>query len=146
MNYRYLTALFLIIFSILQTAHADGSKLEIENAWIAEAPPVSKVMAAYMTIKNTGPETIDIISAESDLYSSIEFHETIQKDGMARMARHESLTIPANDTLTLKRGGTHLMLFNPVKTLVEGDSVTIKLTTENKVVKTISVTVKKARY
>ncbi|NOQ90179.1 MAG: copper chaperone PCu(A)C, partial [Gammaproteobacteria bacterium] len=78
--------------------------------------------------------------------SSIEFHETIHKDGMARMIRHGSLSIPADGRLELKRGGPHLMLFNPTKHLKAGDIVNIKLTTDNNTTKTISVTVKKAQY
>ena len=99
-----------------------------------------------MTVKNTGPKAIKITHAESDLYSSIEFHETIHQDGMARMVRHSSLNIPAGSSLELKRGGPHLMLFNPTKHLKAGDTVNIKLTTKTNKTKTILVTVKKAQY
>ena len=34
--------------------YAEEAKLNVEDAWISEAPPVSKVMVAYMTINNTG--------------------------------------------------------------------------------------------
>ena len=131
---------------LFKPVYADYSTLIAENAWIAEAPPVSRVMVAYMTLKNTGPQAIEIVRAESDLYSSIEFHETIHQDGMARMVRHDSLIIAANDKLELKRGGAHLMLFNPGKRLTAGDTVTIKLTTKNNTSKTILVKVKKAQF
>jgi len=126
--------------------HAEEAKLTVENAWISEAPPVSKVMVAYLTINNTGNEAIDITKAESDLYSSIEFHETIHENGMARMVRWGELTVPANGSIQLKRGGKHFMLFNPTKHLKAGETVRIKLTTNNKTTKTILVTVKKAQY
>ena len=103
-------------------------------------------MVAYMTISNKSNEAIDIIKAESDLYSSIEFHETIHEDGMARMVRWDKIIIPANDSIQLKRGGKHFMLFNPTKHLKAGDTVNIKLTTNNNTTKTISVTVEKAQY
>ncbi len=126
--------------------YADEANLSINNAWISEAPPVSKVMVAYMTISNTSNEAIDITKAESELYSSIEFHETIHEDGMARMVRHSELTIPANGSIQLKRGGKHFMLFNPTKHLTAGDTVNIRLTTNNNTAKIISVTVEKAQY
>ncbi|MBN4063569.1 copper chaperone PCu(A)C [Cardiobacterium sp. AH-315-I02] len=145
-----LVILILFLSSFINTTYAaeenQKTRLLIEDAWIAEAPPVSKVMVAYMTLNNTGTETITIIHAESDLYSSIEFHETIHKNGMARMIRHDNLTIPANNKLELKRGGAHLMLFNPRKRLKTGDTVTIKLTTRSNKIKTITVPVKKALY
>ncbi len=126
--------------------YAEEAKLTIENAWISEAPPVSKVMVAYMTINNTGNEAIDITKAESELYSSIEFHETIHENDMARMVRWGELTVPANSSIQLKRGGKHFMLFNPTKHLKAGETVRIKLTTSNKTTKTILVTVKKAQF
>ena len=125
--------------------HANNIPLTIEDAWIAEAPPVSKVMVAYMSIKNTGSDDLEIIHAESDVYSSIEFHETIHEDDMARMIRHDSLQIDANSSIELKRGGPHLMLFNPARRLKAGDEVEIELTLYNRQTITISVPVKKAQ-
>ena len=150
MNQKTLTVLILLISGFIgplyAEEYAEEAKLTVENAWISEAPPVSKVMVAYMTINNTGNEAIDITKAESELYSSIEFHETIHENGMARMVRWGELTVPANGSIQLKRGGKHFMLFNPTKHLKAGETVRIKLTTNNKTTKTILVTVKKAQY
>ena len=146
MNYRFLTPLLLVALCAFRSAYADDATLLIENAWVAEAPPVSRVMVAYMTINNSGADSIEIVHAESELYSSIEFHETIHEDGMARMVRHGSLIIPANGTLELKQGGPHMMLFNPTKPLKAGDTISIKLMTKDNITKTISVPVKKAQH
>ena len=143
------TPVSLILFglSFVNPVFAETSTAEtnliFENAWIAEAPPVSKVMVAYLTVKNTGAKDIEIITASSETYSSIEFHETVHEKGMATMVRHHSLTIPAHNKLELKRGGPHLMLFNPVRPLKAGDLVNIKFTTKNNTTKTVSVAVKK---
>lgn len=149
MNRKIPESIILLVaalFSPLLTSATGVEKqLVIENAWIAEAPPVSKVMVAYMTLKNSGPDPMEIIHATSDMYSSIEFHETIEKDNMATMIRHKSLSIGANNTLELKPGGPHLMLFNPVRTLVAGDTVNITFTTIHNTAKTVSITVKKAQ-
>jgi copper(I)-binding protein len=146
MDIKTFTASLLLITSLPSIAAADEATLRIEDAWIAEAPPVSKVMVAYMTIINTGTQTVDIVRAESDVYSSIEFHETVYEDGMARMISHNSLNIPADNHLLLKRGGLHFMLFNPAKPLSAGDTVTIMLTTKNNETKNVSIPVKKAQY
>jgi copper(I)-binding protein len=146
MNNKTLVALILFITSLTSPVFAEEANLLIEDAWIAEAPPVSKVMVAYMTIINPGAEAVDIIAAESDLYSSIEFHETRYEDGMARMIRHDSLNIAADSRLELKRGGPHFMLFNPAKHLSAGDNVNITLTTKNNETKTVSIPVKKAQF
>jgi len=140
------TTLILLLTTFSSAVSASPPGVSVKDAWIAEAPPVSKVMVAYMSIENSSEEDITIVKAESDSYSSIEFHETRYEDGMARMIRHDSLLIPANNHITLKRGGKHLMLFNPVKRLKAGDSITINLTTKDNVEKTIQVTVKKSQY
>ena len=142
----FFTALIFLFTTLSNAVSASPTGLSVTDAWIAEAPPVSKVMVAYMTIENNAAEDITIVKAESDLYSSIEFHETRHEDGMARMIRHENLLVPASGHITLKRGGKHLMLFNPVKRLKAGDTVTIKLTTENNIKKNIKIAVKKSQY
>ena len=146
MKKNTLTALFILITGFVTPLLAGEAGLSVEDAWIAEAPPVSKVMVAYMTINNTSDAAIDLVNAESDLYSSIEFHETLHEDGMARMVRWGKLTIPARGSIQLKRGGKHFMLFNPTKQLKAGDTVNIKLTTDKNITKLITVTVEKAQY
>lgn len=146
MKNKTLAALLLLITSLTGTVYAEEAGLLIEDAWIAEAPPVSKVMVAYMTIINPGAEPVDIVRAESELYSSIEFHETQYEDGMARMIQHDSLNIAPGGRLELKRGGPHFMLFNPTKNLSAGDNVNIILTTKNHETKTVSIPVKKAQF
>ncbi len=141
-----LAALSLLILVCLKTLHAAETGLIIKNAWIAEAPPVSKVMAAYMTISNTSPAAIEISKAESDLFSSIEFHETVHQNGMAKMIRYDEITVPANGSVLFERGAIHFMLFNPTKRIKAGDVVNIKLTIKNSATKSILVTVKKAKY
>ncbi len=150
----------VLAFSLffIQTTHAASQQVDIDAnqktdteitvdaAWIAEAPPTSRVMVGYMTINNPDAEAIDIISAKSDTYSSIEFHETLHEDGMAKMVRHDSLHVPAHGSIQLKRGGKHLMLFNPTTPLKAGDTVSITLTTENNTSKIITVDVKKAQF
>jgi copper(I)-binding protein len=117
-----------LIFSMLLLpvlAQAGGSAkiagLEIINAWIAEAPPVSTVNAAYMKIINSTPADINIVSIDCENYSSAAFHRTVHSDGMARMQHLDKLNIPAGSALLLEPGDYHVMLFNPVHALHSGD-------------------------
>ena len=137
-------ALLSLLSIFLLSACTDKPYLDIQNAWIAEAPPVSKVMVAYLTISNETSEQIEIVRAESDLYSSIEFHETVHENGMARMIRHQSLIIPSKSKLILQRGEKHLMLFNPKKTLKANDSVKITFTLSDNSSQSVNINVKKA--
>jgi len=146
MRIHFISFSFILLLLLGKQAFAHHSALSIRDAWIAEAPPTSKVMVAYLILENTGTAHIKLRSATSNSYSSIEFHETRHQDGLARMVRHPSLIIPAKSTIQLKRGGKHFMLFNPEKRLVEGDEVTIELMFADGSTQTINIPVKKAQY
>jgi copper(I)-binding protein len=140
------TLLFYTSIFISTTTFADINGLTIDDAWIAEAPPGSKVMVGYMMFKNTSSADVTIVSAESPVYSSIEFHETIHKDGMARMIRHRVISVAENSSTLLTRGGKHLMLFNPTSRLKAGDKVTIKFTSDTNQTVDAVIPVKKSQY
>lgn len=120
--------LFTLLFNTLVQAVPEHYKptLAFENVWIAEAPPVSKVLAAYMTINNTGNKDQKLVSAESDDFGSIEFHRTIDKKGMASMQHQPYLMVPAGGKLILEPGDYHMMLFNPSRKLRAGDESSFK--------------------
>jgi copper(I)-binding protein len=111
-------------------ALADG-KLEIEDAWIAEAPPVSNVMAAYMDIENETSQERQAVSMQCKEFERTEFHRTVDKGGMASMEHQPVLTIPADTELELEPGGYHVMLFNPARRLQAGDSTQCSIKFDN---------------
>ena len=119
----------LLLIAIHLPLQAGQSPVDIDDAWIAEAPPMSRVMVAYMTFTNHSDKPVTLVKAESGSFKSVEFHETVEKDGIASMIYHESLTLPAGSRLALKRGGLHLMLFSPTRALRAGDTVSFRFTT-----------------
>ncbi|MDH5386906.1 MAG: copper chaperone PCu(A)C [Gammaproteobacteria bacterium] len=84
-----------------------------------------------MKIKNSGDQIAKIISATSDNFKRISFHQTQQENEMAKMKHMSTLTIPAKGQLVLEAGSHHIMLFNPVKKLKAGDQVNLDLKLEN---------------
>ena len=124
-----LTTLFITLF--FSHAAVAESALTFDEAWIAEAPPSSRVMVAYMKINNSGDQIAKIVSASSESYKRITFHQTQNENDMAKMKHMSTLTIPAKGQLVLKAGSHHIMLFNPVKRLKAGDQVTLNLKLEN---------------
>ncbi|MDH5612603.1 MAG: copper chaperone PCu(A)C [Gammaproteobacteria bacterium] len=128
-SYPLLSVLFSLFF-FSQSALAE-SALTFEGAWIAEAPPSSKVNVAYMEINNPGDQEVKVVSATSENFTRISFHQTQQKNDMATMQHMDTLTIPAKGKLVLEAGSHHIMLFNPVKKLKAGDQVNLDLKLEN---------------
>jgi len=143
---RLTSGLLALTLAILAGCTGKTEDISVTNAWIAEAPPTSKVMVGYLTLVNNMSRDVAIVKAYSQSFSSIEFHETIHEDGMARMVRHESLPIPAGEELILIRGGRHLMLFNPVSAFSAGDRISITLVREDGTEITIQPEVRKAEF
>ena len=100
-------------------------------------------MVAYMEIKNTSDQAEKIVSASSDNFKRISFHQTQQENDMAKMKHMSTLAIPAKGQLVLEAGSHHIMLFNPVKKLKAGDQVSLDLKLENGDVVNLVVPVKK---
>lgn len=75
--------------------------------------PGMQMSAAYLSLTNHTDATIRISRVASAQYASVQLHESIVEDGVARMRAIPVLEIPAGETITLKRGGKHLMLMQP---------------------------------
>jgi len=114
----------LLLLSPATNSFADAT-VSIDKAWVREAPPAAKVLAAYMVFTNSGAGTAVVTSIESPDFSGAEIHQTIVEEGLASMLPVARLEVPAGQQVALEPGGMHLMLFNPVRRLREGDSVTL---------------------
>jgi hypothetical protein len=121
-----------------------SSAITLENAWISEAPPMSKVMAAYMKIQNPGDKPVEIDKVSSPDFSSIEMHRTVITNGVASMLRERNIRIPAHGSFEFKPGHYHLMMFNPKKSFKAGDTSQLTFTFASGESATFEVTVKKA--
>lgn len=84
--------------------------------------PGMKMSAAYLSLANNSDRAIRISRVASAQYESVQLHETRVEDGVARMRAIPVLEIAAGETVTLERGGKHLMLMRPT-----GSSDTVSL-------------------
>jgi copper(I)-binding protein len=135
-----LSAVLLAVLCLYNIAHATET-LDITRPWVREAPPSARVLAAYMSIKNTGKSTITIVGISSTEFESAELHRTVIHEGVASMQHIKQLDVPANGSIKLEPGGLHLMLFNPQHTLSAGDSVTLTIHLSNDICMTVTAPV-----
>ena len=135
-----LGAVLLAVSCLHNLAHATET-LEITRPWVREAPPSAQVLAAYMSIKNTGESTVTIIGISSPEFESAEIHRTVINEGIASMQPAKQLDILAHGNIKLEPGGLHLMLFNPQRTLSAGDSVTLTIHVSNGTCMTVTAPV-----
>ena len=118
--------LILCLFSL--QVMADSSKVEFTGGWIKQLPPVVPMRAGYVNITNPSNEDVVITAMQSDAFETVELHETTMKDGMMQMVQQDSMLIPANGSISLKPGGKHIMLINPLNPLAIGDKVNLTVT------------------
>jgi len=90
--------------------------LVASNIEITAPIPGGKVSAGYFSLTNNTDGVIAISSVVSPEFESVEIHESLLENGVAKMRHVPELSIPANSTLTLERGGKHLMLMRPTGT------------------------------
>ena len=119
-----LTGLYGLLLSYSLLA---GPAIEVQQAWIREAPPTSRVLAGYMTIINTGDSPAEITGISSPDFARAELHHTRVEDGVASMAPVDSIPVPAGGRVLLEPGGMHLMLFDPGRLLKLGDGVRLEV-------------------
>ena len=116
-----------IFFLFLASQTAWAGTLSVSDAWVREAPPAAKALAAYMVITNTGKETVHLKGADCRDFATVELHQSMMHQGMMHMMGVESLEIPPGQAVHLKPGGYHLMLMEPERQLRAGDQVQLQL-------------------
>ena len=128
-GYFYLTLVYALLSS--PPAFAAEAAIQIENAWIQEPPPGVSVLAAYGRISNHSDQALALVRASSPDFARIEIHRSIVKDDRVSMEKLGRLPIPAHGFTALMPGDYHLMLFEPARRLVAGDSVSLQLYFDN---------------
>lgn len=115
-------AAIAILFAASAAAHAEG-KLTVFDAWIRAAPPDSRMMAGYATLKNTGDTPIKLLTVQSDAFRQSSIHETVVEHDVTKMRELPRLDIGAGATIEMRPGGRHLMLLDPRHPVVAGDKI-----------------------
>jgi copper(I)-binding protein len=108
-------------------AHA-GQAVTIVQAWSRATPKGSPVAAGYLTIENQTGSPDRLIEVRSAVAKKVDLHTTTIKNGVSSMQSvQDGLVIPANGSVTLQPGGSHLMFIGLNAPLVEGDHVPVEL-------------------
>ncbi len=112
----FITALLLVACEQNKSAEAAQENqaeaaLIVKSAWYRELPPGMDKSSAYMVLINNTDAPVVVTSAHSESVRAIEFHEVGEVSGMFTMRRMQALHIPPQESLELKPGGMHLMLF-----------------------------------
>jgi copper(I)-binding protein len=101
----------VLLLAIMLACSADkGPPLLATDVEVTPAIPGMSMRAGYLTLKNNSAEDIRITHVSSPQIRSVEIHETVIENDIAKMRKVAELIIPPGETLRFERGGLHLML------------------------------------
>jgi len=124
----------LLMGSLLVACGAPQPPVAVSDVEITKPMPGRHMSAGFLVVTNNTGEALRITGVESPQFESVEIHETTVTDGISRMRELEELLVPANGSVTLERGGKHLMLIRPRNL---EDSVTLQFHSGNSPVLTV---------
>ena len=127
----------LPIVVLIAACSSERAPLVADDVAIKKPMPGMRMSAGYLTLQNNTDGTLTITRVVSPQFGSVEMHESVLEDGVARMVRLDELEIGAGEKVTFEPGGKHLMLMRPVADL---DSVTLEFYAGEFLLLTVNVT------
>lgn len=120
---RLLTLAAAVFFAAPVLAHdIVAGDLQIVHPHIPQPAASAKAAGGFMAIVNAGTEPDRLIGVESALAEKTEVHESkVDENGVGTMTHIEALDIPAGQTVSLERGGYHIMFMGLTGPLTEGE-------------------------
>jgi copper(I)-binding protein len=134
-----------LLLALLPALSACGAPaapaVQVLDPWCRPAAPSAPTAGCYLTLT---PNTADrLLSVTTPLASRVQIHSTSMEGGVMRMEeRHDGLPLPRNRAYAFKAGADHLMLIEPSRALVEGETVPLILKFEKAPTVTVQAAVR----
>lgn len=109
--------------------YGEETSIVVKDAWVRATVPGQDVAGAYMQL--TSSLAAKLVRVESPLAKTVEIHTMSMDNGVMRMRPLPALDLPARQTVTLAPGHYHIMLLGLTQQLKTGDSVPLKLHTQD---------------
>ena len=103
---------------------------------VYQSVPGNSMRAGYLALTNNTNETITIDRVTSPEFASVEMHESLLENGIAKMRALPALSIQAGETVRFEKGAKHLMLMRPIESF---NSVTLQFYSNDEVLLTVVV-------
>ena len=118
----------LVILSLFSfSLAANQVSVSVSDFTVREFIPGAPSSVGYFTIHNAGKTDKVLKSVTIEQLGRVEIHNHLHENGMMKMVQVSDLKIDAKSTVVFKSGGLHLMLFNPERKLVKGESLNTTL-------------------
>lgn len=110
-KHKHIQQQILALILLLTLAPFSLAELVVSENYIRKPIPGRSMSAAFMAISNISKQDVIVTKASIEGARSVEIHTHSHKDGVMRMRQIHELLIPAGETVELKPGGLHLMVF-----------------------------------
>ncbi len=105
---------------------AANSALQTREAW-ARVADSGATTAVYFTLGNASTVPDTLVGVSSTIAEHADMHISTQHNRMMHMTPVTSLPVPADDSVSFRPLGAHVMLTGLRRPLAAGDSITISL-------------------
>ena len=92
-------------------AHQMDKGIVISSARVLPPFPGRDTAAGYMLLTNHGKTDDKLVSVTSPISGAVEIHNHIEENGVMKMRQIPGITLKAGETVELKPGSFHLMMF-----------------------------------
>jgi copper(I)-binding protein len=107
------------------------AEMRVDDPYARAAGAMARSGAAFMQITNDGASDDRLVAAASDVANRVELHTHVVDGDVMRMVHvEEGFAIPAGETISLQRGGMHVMFMGLTRGLEQGDEIEVTLTFE----------------
>jgi copper(I)-binding protein len=113
----------VLVVMLVAGCTSQPPQIIIEGQYANLSPIFIGAGSIFFKIKNTGGRDALVGAAVAIPNAVIELHDV--KDG--RMVRVDKIVIPSRDTMDLRPGGHHIMIFNMPRTVQEGSELNLTL-------------------
>lgn len=118
----------ILLAGLLLTALHAQADLIMSEGHVRAMPPGQPNTAAFLTLQNTGNDTVTLISAQTPAAKKAEFHTHIMNDkGVMSMSKVPHIEINSGQTFQFKSGAHHVMFMGLTKPLSPGTHVSLTL-------------------
>lgn len=122
------TTLLACLFALALPVCACDTDIVVKHAWARATVPGQPVSGAYFEISAAKPAKL--LRVDSPAAGMVEVHEMKLDGGVMKMRALDALPLPAGQTVTLKPGGTHVMLMQLKQPLKVGSKLALTLHVE----------------
>ncbi len=111
----------------LKTSTENKPSISIEDARIFTPIKGSNVTGGFGRFTNLTDKEVQIEVKEASPFKALEMHETVKKGDTMAMQKIEAISIPAKQSLELKPGSYHIMLFDPSREVKADETLKVTL-------------------